>query len=304
MGTDDVDSGTVRLNSPTIDLSGGDAVVTYWRWFYDRYYADDPDDGFLAEISNNNGTSWVTVESLSTGSGGWEKVQFFVSDFVTPTSLVKLRFSATDGNLAGDIVEAAIDDVTVAPLECPSAPAAVVTDAVSRKANPSGPGGVCDISLLPPRESEPRSGGITEVRIGFDVPPASPGDSGVTLEEATCAAPAFVPYTGASAISGSAAASEWVLSFSPALENGRTYRINVGPSLTTVAGQSIEVRGLAGDADGDGAVNAIDRSVVVAAWTGPGAFSCATDLDSSGQTNAVDRSIVVAAWTGPENCAP
>jgi hypothetical protein len=63
------------------------------------------------------------------------------------------------------------------------------------------------------------------------------------------------------------------------------------------------VRGLVGDVNSDGQVNASDRSTIVGAWTGAG-FTCATDVDLSGATNAVDRSIVIGAWTGGQNCAP
>jgi hypothetical protein len=126
----------------------------------------------------------------------------------------------------------------------------------------------------------------------------------VTIEERVCPPPgSYVPYAGGSSVSGSLAGNELVLSFSPPLENGRTYRLNIGPEVTSVGGQSVEVRGLVGDVDDNGAANASDRGVVVGAWTG-GGFTCVTDLDSSGVTNAADRSLVVGAWTGAQNCAP
>ncbi|HRX85901.1 MAG TPA: choice-of-anchor B family protein [Phycisphaerae bacterium] len=127
-GTDDVDGGTAVTTSPTIDLSGGDAIVSYYRWYYERDIGDDPTDGFLAQISNNNGASWVTIESLSPGSGGWELVEFRVSDFVAPTSAMKLRFSASDGTIDGDIVEAAIDDIRIYRPTCPPQTADVNRD--------------------------------------------------------------------------------------------------------------------------------------------------------------------------------
>ena len=77
----------------------------------------------------------------------------------------------------------------------------------------------------------------------------------------------------------------------------------LGPGVTSIAGQFIEVRGLVGDVNSDGPVNATDRSVVVGAWTG-GGFSCSTDVNGDAATNATDRSIVVGAWTGTQNCAP
>jgi hypothetical protein len=113
-----------------------------------------------------------------------------------------------------------------------------------------------------------------------------------------------VAYTGASTTSAAVAANELVLTFTPALENARTYRMTIGAEVTSVPGQSVAVRGLVGDADGNGVVNATDRSVVVGAWTGAGGFSCPTDMDNNGNTNALDRSIVVGSWTGAQNCAP
>jgi hypothetical protein len=174
-------------------------------------------------------------------------------------------------------------------------PAATLTAAVSRKS--------CALNLLPQIRSEPRQGGITQLRVTFDVEPGGPGANPVSIEQATCAAQAYVPYAGASAGSGSIEGNTLVLNFTPGLENARTYRLTIGPEVTRIPGQTLEVRGLVGDANHDGLVNASDRSVVVGVWTGAG-FSCASDLNSSGATNASDRSIVVGAWTGGQNCAP
>jgi hypothetical protein len=117
-GTGDVDAGTVVATSPVFDLSSGDAVVSYYRWYAEAFVDDDPQDGFLAQISNDDGASWMTIESLSTGMGGWQEVRVTVSDFVPPTGLMRLRFSATDGLAVGDFIEAAIDDLVVERLVC------------------------------------------------------------------------------------------------------------------------------------------------------------------------------------------
>jgi hypothetical protein len=190
------------------------------------------------------------------------------------------------------------------------APAATVTGAVLRKPNTAGPGGVCDLPIDivvgAPISSEPRTGGVTEVRIAFDVAPGDGGGDPVAIEEAVnCgAAPSYGPYTGAAAATASVEGNELVLAFAPALENARTYRITPGPAVTSVAGQFVELRALLGDVDGSGRANATDRSLVVAAWTSPANFTCDTDLDSSGRTNSIDRSSVVAGWTSTQNCAP
>jgi hypothetical protein len=161
---------------------------------------------------------------------------------------------------------------------------------------------VCDLPLLPAAKSEPRQGGITTVRLTFDGVPGGPGSNPVTIEQRTCAAPAYVPYSGASSVTAAVQGNDLVLTCTPALENARTYRINIGPDVSTIAGQSVEVRGLFGDVNNDGRVNSFERSTVVGSWTG--AFSCASDVDNTGAVNAFDRSAVVGAWTGQQNCAP
>ena len=189
-------------------------------------------------------------------------------------------------------------------------PAATITGAVLRKPNTAGPGGVCDMPVDLAAggtiTSEPREGGVTELRIAFDVTPGAPGANPVILEEdATCPSPpSYGPYTGASTTSATVEGNELVLTFTPALENARTYRITLGTEVTSIAAQSVEIRGLIGDVDSSGRTNAIDRSLVVSAWTSPANFSCETDLDSSGRTNATDRSLAVSSWTSPQNCAP
>ena len=125
----------------------------------------------------------------------------------------------------------------------------------------------------------------------------------MTIEESTCAAPAFAPYSGASTSSATVTGNELLLNFSPGLENARTYRITLGPEVTTIAGQAVEVRGLVADVTSDGQVNGADRTAIISVWTGAG-FSCATDVTNSGQTNGADRTAVISAWTSAENCAP
>jgi hypothetical protein len=110
-------------------------------------------------------------------------------------------------------------------------------------------------------------------------------------------------YSGASVMNASLQGSELVLTFSPPLENARTYKVEIGADVTSVANQALEVRALLGDVFADAVVNATDRSVTVGVWTGSG-LTCATDLNSDASTNAIDRSIVVGSWTGGANCAP
>jgi len=89
---EDLDGGPTVLTSPTFDLSSGDAQITYDRWQYN----DDGDDFLTVEISNNNGTTWTQVESVTDDSGGWITKTIDVSTYVTPTSQMKLRYTSSD----------------------------------------------------------------------------------------------------------------------------------------------------------------------------------------------------------------
>jgi hypothetical protein len=128
-GADDVDGGTTTLLSPLLDLSGAEQVtIAYWRWYHNSFFQIDADEGnspsedvFVVDISDDDGASWTTVESVGpTGpetAGGWVLHAFDVGALVELTSQVRVRFVASDvGTLS--VVEAAIDDVIVVTVAC------------------------------------------------------------------------------------------------------------------------------------------------------------------------------------------
>jgi hypothetical protein len=118
----DVDDGTTILRSPRLDLSAGEALIEYARWFSNHmgYVQHSASDLLEVRISNNDGATWTLVETVGPveqASGSWYVHRFWVGDFVTPTAQVRLRFEATDGG-SNSNVEAAVDAVKVTHYTC------------------------------------------------------------------------------------------------------------------------------------------------------------------------------------------
>ena len=108
-GGDDVDNGFTTLISPRIDLSGvGSAIVSYARW----YISSTGDDPFEVSISDDDGATWVPLETVNGTANSWTRVEFFVADFVSLTDQVRLRFVASD-DPNNSVTEAAVDDLQV-----------------------------------------------------------------------------------------------------------------------------------------------------------------------------------------------
>lgn len=121
VGDNDVDNGRTTLLSPVLDLTGQDgAYISYWRWYSNDQGAAPNADVFRIDVTNN-GTNWVNVETIGPSgpgtSGGWFYHEFRVSDFVAPSSQVRMRFIAEDAG-DGSIVEAAVDDFDVRVVSC------------------------------------------------------------------------------------------------------------------------------------------------------------------------------------------
>jgi len=105
-----------------MDLSAAvDPVVSYWRWYSNNTGASPNADIFEVHISDNGGSNWSLVEMVgptdSESNGGWYQNTFLVSDYVSLTADVRMRFRASDLD-SGSIVEAAVDDLEVVDIIC------------------------------------------------------------------------------------------------------------------------------------------------------------------------------------------
>jgi hypothetical protein len=105
---EDLDGGPTTLISPDIDLSSGDAEISFDRW----YYNDDGDDPFTVRISSDGGSTWHVVDEQIGGGGGWINRSFNVSDFVTPSDQTRVSF-VTQDQPNNSVTEAGVDHFMV-----------------------------------------------------------------------------------------------------------------------------------------------------------------------------------------------
>ncbi|MEK6644911.1 MAG: M14 metallopeptidase family protein [Planctomycetota bacterium] len=121
-GNTDVDGGTVRLISPTIDLSAGGYTVSYD--YYLHLTVADGVDRLLVEADINNGAGpWIQIALHTThGALSWRHVDVTAAALtlagVTPSATTKFRFSANDSGTAS-IVEAGVDAFKITKTGCP-----------------------------------------------------------------------------------------------------------------------------------------------------------------------------------------
>jgi hypothetical protein len=114
--TGDVDKGRTHISSPVFNGTGEGRVVLSFSRFYHRSGV-----GLLqtsnarAKVSTDGGTTYTTVEDLSTNAAAWTDVTIDLSSLVTPTASMRVRFEAEETTqVATDpLTELLIDDVRV-----------------------------------------------------------------------------------------------------------------------------------------------------------------------------------------------
>ena len=119
-GAFDVDNGKTTLFTPIFDLSAlENPAIRYYKWYSNNKGATPGTDFWVVHISNDSGQTWVNVENTNVSTEGWEKFQFRVSDYVAATSVVLLRFVASDFG-AGSLVEGLVDDFEILETGAPT----------------------------------------------------------------------------------------------------------------------------------------------------------------------------------------
>ena len=114
----DVDGGFTTLVTPLLDATAVEgAVISYQRWFDDLAGAAPGLDEMVVSISNNGGSSWSLLETVTESPGSWVQVEFPVASVITPTSQVRLRFVISDEG-DGSVVEGGVDNLRIFGIEC------------------------------------------------------------------------------------------------------------------------------------------------------------------------------------------
>lgn len=120
-GDSDVDGGTVRLTSPQLDMSAGDAQIGY---DYYLYLTDTTGaDALVVEVNDNDGTGqWVEIARHDTSGGlSWRHHEIDQAALdaagVVLTSTMRLRFSANDA-MPDNVVEAGVDAIKIISFPC------------------------------------------------------------------------------------------------------------------------------------------------------------------------------------------
>lgn len=125
-------SGKTTLNSPLFDgsaaaVAGAKLDVSFWLWTF-----TSQTNAFRADATNNASSptpTWTTILTIgptapiAQTTGRWVRHTIRLSDFVAPTSAMRVRFVAIAAT-SSTVVEVALDDVVVNAITCEKTPCA------------------------------------------------------------------------------------------------------------------------------------------------------------------------------------
>jgi len=109
----DLDGGPAGATSPLLDARRFVSLrLRFRRWFYRAGEQVFPAQGWLVtEVSDDGGTTWLEVDAVAAGRGGWVDVERDLSGLVRPSSRLLVRFRAADLAPGDVLTEAGVDDV-------------------------------------------------------------------------------------------------------------------------------------------------------------------------------------------------
>jgi hypothetical protein len=131
-GAADLDGGPADLISPVMDLDGTDAQITMSIWFKCDDAVLDPAtaDEMLIQVTSN-GSTWVTASvvtadidqdgDIDVDDANWSTRSFYVSEFVTPSATVQVRFRVSDSP-NNSVTEAGVDEFIIEKVICEDEP--------------------------------------------------------------------------------------------------------------------------------------------------------------------------------------
>ena len=112
-GDNDVDGGTVTIQSPVFDLSGRVLpIIEMGLWYSNGLGGEPGTDKLLLQASGDGGATWFDLERIRRSGDTWRTYQVRLTDAILPTGQVKIRVVASDLGL-GSLVEAAIDEFRI-----------------------------------------------------------------------------------------------------------------------------------------------------------------------------------------------
>lgn len=129
LGTNDVDSGNVVLESPSFDLSNyGTPFLRYERWFYNGGGEAPINDELVISISNGQETVILEIATMDDSPiAKWISKEFLLTDYIELSDDMRLMVETADGgdNPDGHHVEAGLDhfritDESITPPEPPT----------------------------------------------------------------------------------------------------------------------------------------------------------------------------------------
>ena len=112
---EDVDGGPTVLTTETFDLTNATSpVVSYMVWF--EIGGTNPNDTLDISASNDGGSTWTAIESIS-GTSSWEPRSIDVVSLFGAPNQFAVRFSVAD-NPNNSVTEAALDAFKIVDVDC------------------------------------------------------------------------------------------------------------------------------------------------------------------------------------------